>query len=151
LNPSKSYNKNLQIRNDILSTLAYFDIFTYPLKQREIWLFLPNLYHHSEFEMALLALVDNGLIFKIGEFYSLQNNYAIAQRRCKGKLHHYYRDFHLLKELRFQDLFLKITLMIHLILICLLLHPAIAYGLQERSCIVLKSSPFWLISNIFIA
>jgi predicted nucleotidyltransferase len=84
LNPSKSYNKNLQIRNDILSTLAYFDIFTYPLKQREIWLFLPNLYHHSEFEMALLALVDNGLIFKIGEFYSLQNNYAIAQRRCKG-------------------------------------------------------------------
>lgn len=84
MSPSKSYNQNLVIRNDILSTLAYFDIFTYPLKKREIWLFLPNLYDHSEFEMALQVLVNNCLIFKLGEFYSLQNNYTIAQRRTKG-------------------------------------------------------------------
>jgi len=42
------------------------------------------MYDHAEFEMALQVLVDNCLIFKISEFYSLQNNYAIAQRRNKG-------------------------------------------------------------------
>jgi predicted nucleotidyltransferase len=84
LNPSKSYNRNLLIKNDILSTLAYFDIFTYPLKEREIWFFLPNHYNHAEFETGLQALVDGSLIFKLGEFYSLQNNYTIAQRRYKG-------------------------------------------------------------------
>lgn len=83
LSPSKSYNQNLLIRNDILSTLTYFDIFTYPVKKREIWLFLQNLYHHSEFEIALQVLIKNCLIFKLGEFYSLQNNYAIVQRRIK--------------------------------------------------------------------
>ncbi|MEO5783592.1 MAG: nucleotidyltransferase domain-containing protein [Ginsengibacter sp.] len=84
MSPSKSYNQNLLIRNDILSTLTYFDIFTYPLKKREIWLFLQNLYHHSEFEIALQVLIKNCLIFKLGEFYSLQNNYSIVQRRIKG-------------------------------------------------------------------
>lgn len=84
MNPSKSYNQNLLIRNDILSTLAYFDIFTYPLKKREVWLFLPNMYGHSEFDMALQLLVGNCLVFKLGEFYSLQNNYTIAQRRSRG-------------------------------------------------------------------
>lgn len=84
LNPSTSYNQNLLIRNDILSTLAYFDIFTYPLKKRDIWLFLPNVYEHDAFEMALQVLIGNCLIFKMGEFYSLQNNYSIAQRRCRG-------------------------------------------------------------------
>ncbi|MDB5221370.1 MAG: hypothetical protein JWN83_37 [Chitinophagaceae bacterium] len=84
MNPSKSYNRYLLIKNDILSTLAYFDIFTYPLQKREIWLFLPNFYEHAEFEMTLQALVDGSLIFKLAEFYSLQNNYSIAQRRNNG-------------------------------------------------------------------
>ena len=34
--------------------------------------------------MAIQVLVGNCLIFKLGEFYSLQNNYAIVQRRSKG-------------------------------------------------------------------
>ena len=84
MNPSKNYNTNLLIRNDILSTLAYYDIFTYPLRKREIWLFLQNLYDHSEFEIALQGLVNNSSIFKLDEFYSLQNNYAIVNRRITG-------------------------------------------------------------------
>jgi len=74
----------LQVKNDILSTLAYFDIFTYPLQKREIWLFLQNHYDLSEFEIALQALVDSSLVFKLGEFYSLQNTYTIAQKRTAG-------------------------------------------------------------------
>jgi predicted nucleotidyltransferase len=84
LNPSKNYNRNLLIRNDILSTLAYFDIFTYPLKEKEIWMFLSNYYSQDEFNNALQSLTDNCMIFKQGEFYSLQNDYAIAIRRKKG-------------------------------------------------------------------
>lgn len=84
MNPSKSYHRNLQVKNDILSTLAYFDIFTYPLQKREIWLFLQNPYDLSEFEIALQYLVDRSLVFKLGEFYSLQNTYTIAQRRTAG-------------------------------------------------------------------
>jgi predicted nucleotidyltransferase len=84
LNPSKNYNTNLLIKNDILSTLAYYDIFTYPLRKREIWLFLQNLYDHTEFEIALQALVDNSSIFKLDEYYSLQNTYAIVNRRITG-------------------------------------------------------------------
>lgn len=84
MNPSKNYNTSLLIKNDILSTLAYYDIFTYPLRKREIWLFLQNLYDHTEFEIALQALVDNSSIFKLDEFYSLQNTYAIVNRRITG-------------------------------------------------------------------
>jgi predicted nucleotidyltransferase len=82
--PSKKYERDISIKNDILSTIAYFDIFTYPLKKREIWLFLPTVYTHEEFECALHLLVNKGTIFKLGEFYSLQNSYTIAHRRIKG-------------------------------------------------------------------
>ena len=84
MNPSKNYNTNLLIKNDILSTLAYYDIFTYPLRKREIWLFLQNLYDHTEFEIALQGLADNSSIFKLDEYYSLQNTYAIVNRRITG-------------------------------------------------------------------
>jgi predicted nucleotidyltransferase len=84
LNPSKNYNRNLLIRNDILSTLAYFDIFTYPLKEKEIWMFLSNCYSHNEFSNALQSLTDNCMIFKQGELYTLQNDYAISNRRKAG-------------------------------------------------------------------
>jgi Predicted nucleotidyltransferases len=81
---TKKYDQDLCIKNDILSTIAYFDIFTYPLKKREIWLFLPNVYDQSEFEIALQLLVNNSTVYVLGEFYSLQNNYAIANRRIIG-------------------------------------------------------------------
>ena len=84
MNPSANNNTNMLIKNDILSTLAYYDIFTYPLRKREIWLFLQNLYDHTEFETALQGLVENSSIFKLDEYYSLQNTYAIVNRRITG-------------------------------------------------------------------
>lgn len=71
-------------RTDILSTLAYFDIFDYPLKKREIILFLPNACAEGQFQTGLHELLTTSAIFKMGEFYSLQNNYNILQRRTKG-------------------------------------------------------------------
>jgi len=82
--PSLKYEPGLSIKNDILSTLTYFDIFTYPLKKREIGLFLQESYDNYDFEIALQMLLDNCVIFKFDEFYSLQNNYMIVQRRKAG-------------------------------------------------------------------
>lgn len=84
MNPSKIYNQNLLVKNDILATLAYFDIFTYPLKEREIRFFLPNHYSLEAFEEGLQEMIEGSLIFKLGEFYSLQNNYAIVMKRIQG-------------------------------------------------------------------
>ena len=80
----EKYDEIPGIKNDILSALAYYDIFTYPLKKREIWLFLPGIYDHYEFEFALEELLNNCIIYKLGEFYSLQNNYSMIQRRVMG-------------------------------------------------------------------
>lgn len=82
----KKYERNLSIRSNILSTIAYFNFFTYPLKKREIWLFLPNVYEYIEFEIALQLLVNNASIYKIEEFFSLENNYTIVQRRVRGNI-----------------------------------------------------------------
>ena len=74
----------MSIKKDILSTLAYFDIFDYPLKKREIALFIPNSYNDPEFETAMDELLTSSGIYKMDQFYSLQNNYSIIQRRNKG-------------------------------------------------------------------
>ena len=75
---------NPQIKKDILATLAYFNMFEYPLKKREIILFLGREVTPRDFESALLTLTEETSIFKLGEFYSLRNNYALAERRRKG-------------------------------------------------------------------
>jgi hypothetical protein len=74
----------LNIRNDILSTLAYFDLFNYPLTKREVFLFLPNNHDFEAFDNAICELVVTSFIFKIGDFYSLQSNYDLLYRRKKG-------------------------------------------------------------------
>ena len=74
----------MYISSDILTTLGYFDAFNYPLKKREIYLFLPRACDNSEFENALQKLVNESLLYRLGEFYSLQNNYSISQRRITG-------------------------------------------------------------------
>ena len=74
----------MNITRDILLTLAYFDTFSYPLKRREIYKFLPNSYSTDDFEEGLQILVSDSLVYHMGEFYSLQYNYQIIQRRIKG-------------------------------------------------------------------
>ena len=74
----------MKIENDILATLAYFDVFSYPLKEKEIYLFLPASYPVYEFEFALQRLGLTNVIYKIGDFYSLHNNFDLSYRRREG-------------------------------------------------------------------
>lgn len=73
-----------ELKNDILTTLAYFDIFKYPLSQKEIYLFLGKTYKQDEFEEALSVLVINKSIYKFRDFYCLQNNNSLLDKRIKG-------------------------------------------------------------------
>src|SRR5579863_10534055 len=75
------YNKS-----SILSALAYFDLFSYPLTQREIWLFLPNTCKTKEFKEALSDLTRKAIVNKFGELYSLQNEPSISTYRTEGNL-----------------------------------------------------------------
>jgi hypothetical protein len=59
-------------------------MFDYPLKKREIFIFLGHEDKQHEFDEALSHLIDESAIYKIGNFYSLFNNYALAERRIRG-------------------------------------------------------------------
>jgi hypothetical protein len=76
--------KYFSIKKDILATIAYFNMFDYPLKKNEIFLFLNHGDDFIEFERALNFLTNDSIIFKIGEFYSLHNNPALGARRQNG-------------------------------------------------------------------
>jgi predicted nucleotidyltransferase len=76
----------LGINQDILSTLAYFDIFNYPITQYEISLFCSRSYSRGEFTTALECLEDDGSVFRFDEFYTLQNDYSVIPRRRTGNL-----------------------------------------------------------------
>jgi hypothetical protein len=76
--------KYFNIRKDILATLAYFNMFDYPLKKNEIFLFLGHCNDYREFEQALSNLLRDAAIYKMAEFYSLQNDFKLAIRRFRG-------------------------------------------------------------------
>jgi hypothetical protein len=76
--------KYFNIRKDILATLAYFNMFDYPLKKNEIFLFLGHCNDYREFEQALTNLLKDSAVFKMAEFYSLQNDFKLAIRRFRG-------------------------------------------------------------------
>lgn len=59
-------------------------MFDYPLKKREIYIFLTQKATPVEFDKALNTLIEESAIFKLGDFYCLFNNYALAERRKKG-------------------------------------------------------------------
>jgi predicted nucleotidyltransferase len=76
----------LEIHQDILSTLAYFDIFNYPINQSEIILFCRRTHAPRDFTSALEFLVNGGYVYKFDEFYTLQNDYSVIPRRRTGNL-----------------------------------------------------------------
>jgi hypothetical protein len=81
---SNIYMKYFNIRKDILATLAYFNMFDYPLKKNEIFLFLGHCNDYREFEEALSGLLKDSAIYKMADFYSLQNDFKLAIRRFRG-------------------------------------------------------------------
>lgn len=73
------------LSQSILQTLAYYDIFNYPLKAGEVFRFL-NLTNVSEadIEKELGALEAQGIIFQFNKFFSLQNTVENVTRRIAG-------------------------------------------------------------------
>jgi hypothetical protein len=74
----------------VLKVLAYFDIFQYPLTKDEIYLFLGQPISPDEVQLLLHEMTIQQQIFRLGEFYSLQQDPAIRERRIAGnaKAHH---------------------------------------------------------------
>lgn len=73
-------------KTDILTTLAYFDIFKYPLTQTEIFFFLRRPYTQEDFVKALVQLLNESQVFRFDEFFCLQEDYDLIIRRRKGNL-----------------------------------------------------------------
>jgi hypothetical protein len=79
----KRISKSLQ--EHILETLSYYDIFNYPLRMKEIFRFLQTgNVSEAQIQTELDSLCDEKMIFQFGEFYTMQNNSALAERRKKG-------------------------------------------------------------------
>ncbi|HCN82253.1 MAG TPA: hypothetical protein DIT07_01345 [Sphingobacteriaceae bacterium] len=72
------------INDSILETLAYFDVFNYPLTKGEIFLFLHKKYDHFTLESGLQNLVLNKKIYRFNNFYTLINDPTLIKRREKG-------------------------------------------------------------------
>jgi len=72
------------IEENIIATLAYFDLFSYPLNRGEIYLFLPVKCDMNTFNHALNGLVNDNHIYRFEKFYSLKNDFYLVQRRVKG-------------------------------------------------------------------
>lgn len=72
------------LRRHILSTIAYFDLFHYPLTMDEIYLYLPVKCDTTDFEYALKYLVIDRTVYHFGRFYTLKNDYFLVERRLDG-------------------------------------------------------------------
>jgi hypothetical protein len=73
------------LQQDILCALLYFDIFNYPLRSGEVFRFLrTNSDDERIVEHNLQLLSQQQLIFSFGEFYTLQNNPDLMNRRIRG-------------------------------------------------------------------
>ena len=75
-----------EIKKNIIATLAYFDLFNYPLTAEEILLYLPEKCSGAELGYALQNMAIDRLIYKFEKFYTLKNDYFLIQRRVKGNI-----------------------------------------------------------------
>jgi predicted nucleotidyltransferase len=74
----------LCVKQDILATLSYFDIFDYPLTQTEIFQFLGHVHSQKDFAAGMQELCIESWVYKLDDFYSLQDNYSLVIRRKEG-------------------------------------------------------------------
>jgi hypothetical protein len=76
---------NTALQQQVMKTLLYFDIFSYPLTAAEVFNFLPvNADSESEVAGCLNDLVVKKVIFRFGHFYSVPNCEKNISRRKKG-------------------------------------------------------------------
>ena len=79
-----AYNKVEEIKINILNSLAYFDMFSYPLLQREIYNYLRCKCSYSAFEEALGQLLEEKKIFSTENVYSLTDTALLLDKRKTG-------------------------------------------------------------------
>jgi hypothetical protein len=77
----------MTLRESILKTMAYFDVFHYPLTLKDICHFLDVTAEEEAIGLETEALVEEGRLYRIGAFYSLHDNPALAMRRLRGEAH----------------------------------------------------------------
>ncbi len=68
---------------DSLKTLLYFSIFNYPLKKDEIYTF-SSLENKRALELELSHLIENKVIYKIGDYYLCLEKESLVRRRTLG-------------------------------------------------------------------
>lgn len=73
-----------EIKKDIIATLAYFDLFNYPLTRAEVYLFLKRKHNHDLVNSALACMLDGGIIYQFDRFYTLKNDQYLMVRRNEG-------------------------------------------------------------------
>ncbi len=81
---SPSFEKN-DGKESILKTLAYFDIFRYPLTIEEITRFMDQPADNRNMEQWLAELQANGEVFLNQGCYSIQDNPLLVHRRHEGE------------------------------------------------------------------
>lgn len=73
------------LAKNIIKTLAYYDIFSYPLNADEVFHNLPvNHCTTTEVKNELDYLCKKNILFRVDDFYLLKNNQEFVQRRIKG-------------------------------------------------------------------
>jgi hypothetical protein len=82
--PFKEFYPVLKTGNSLLKTIAYFDMFRYPVTAAEVCLFSDSKATAAEIETSLASLTANKQICKLDEFYALIPDRSLIERRRKG-------------------------------------------------------------------
>lgn len=79
----KTHN-TVDIQNNIVKTILYFDVFNYPITKEEIYLF--STYDKEEIRSVLKELIAQNKIVKKDNFYTIIDNKEAIKKRIKGNL-----------------------------------------------------------------
>jgi hypothetical protein len=76
---------DIGLRKSILKTLLYYDIFNHPLKAEEIYRYLDrNSASTGKISEELQRLCSERIVFKFGDFFTVQEDPTLIDRRLRG-------------------------------------------------------------------
>ncbi len=68
---------------EVLKTILYFSIFKHPINETEVFEFA-NISNQLDVNKQIKFLVQKGVIFKLGDYYSSINDHSLVKRRLEG-------------------------------------------------------------------